>query len=34
MKWLVIECLSWLGIGAFGLLVALWLTGGLYEWGL
>ena len=33
MKWLVIECLGWFGVGAFGLMVALWLTGGLHEWG-
>lgn len=33
MKWLALECLGWLGIGAFGLLVAFWLTGGLHEWG-
>lgn len=33
MKWLVIECLGWLGIGAFAMLVALWLTGGLSAWG-
>lgn len=34
MKWLALECLGWLGIGAFGLLVALWITGELHEWGL
>lgn len=33
MKWLVIECLGWFGVGAFGLMVALWLTGGLHAWG-
>lgn len=34
MKWLALEICGWLGIGAFGLLFALWLTGGLHTWGL
>lgn len=33
MKWLLIEAAGWLGIGAFAMLFALWLTGGLHAWG-
>ena len=34
MKSLALECLGWIGIVAFGLLVAMWLTGELHAWGL
>ena len=33
MKWLLLEAVGWIGIGAFGLLVGAWLTGGLHAWG-
>lgn len=33
MKWLALEICGWIGIGAFAMLVALWITGGLHAWG-